>query len=192
MIHRLEVERRVSEDHEKAPFEACILPRLDDLPNQARDSLELHWGRVVGHAQREFAAALSPVLEILNPAAEKIRVREHQLLPSEGPDSRSPEADVLHGPRQIPTLIESPTTNGLSKMMEREANRSPSTPWSASAKATPPIPKDATSGPMSIPTLSRASITNMAQTPKRMRRPTEPCELRLNVEETHPPQPTPV
>ena len=42
VIHRLEVERRVAEDHEKAPFEAGILPRLDDVPNQARDSLDLY------------------------------------------------------------------------------------------------------------------------------------------------------
>ena len=102
VIHRLEVERRLSEDHEKASFEAGIHARLDNLLNQAGNSPELLWRRIVGHAERECAAAFLPVLEILNPAAEKIRVGEHELLSGHGPESCTLEADVLHGPRQIP------------------------------------------------------------------------------------------
>ncbi len=41
------------------------------------------------------------MLEILNPAADKIGVGEHELLCGEGLDSRTLKADELNRPRQI-------------------------------------------------------------------------------------------
>ncbi len=54
-----------------------------------------------GHAQREYSAAFSPVLEILSPAADKIGGGERELLCGEGLDSRALKADELNRPRQI-------------------------------------------------------------------------------------------
>ena len=104
VINRFEVERRVSENHEKLPVEPGILSRLDNLLNQARDARELLLGRVVGHTERKRAAPLLAALEIPNPTPEKIRVGEHELFSGHGQDSGTLEADVLHRPRQFPDL----------------------------------------------------------------------------------------
>ena len=58
-------------------------------------------------------------------------------------------------PSTSPTMMKSPTSNGLSNMIDREANRSPRMFCVASATATPPMPRLATSVVILIPKLSR-------------------------------------
>ena len=60
-------------------------------------------------------------------------------------------------PVKVSIVRLSPTTNGLSSAIDSEANRSPSTFCSASATATPPTPRPASSAVMLTPRFSSAT-----------------------------------
>ena len=66
-------------------------------------------------------------------------------------------------PVSWPMPSTSPTANGLSNAMEREARRSPSTVCTASATAMPPTPRPVTSAVMFTPRLSRATSSTSVQ-----------------------------
>ena len=80
VVHGLYIEGRISEAHEEATIEACVLTTLDDLLDQSGDPFQLLRRGIVGHAQCERGAPLVPTLEIMDPTPEQVRVGEHELL----------------------------------------------------------------------------------------------------------------
>jgi hypothetical protein len=82
-------------------------------------------------------------------------------------------------PTNVSKVIVSPTTNGLSRAIESDARRSPSTFCTASATATPAMPRPVTSAVMLTPNASSASRTTSTAMAMRAAMPSRLSVARL-------------